>query len=274
MITIEQLPALDDNTIWAVAIDDDTAATDRRRAFVVDPGDPGPVMAWLQRTDRQLAAILCTHHHGDHVGGVDALQQATGCRVVGASRDRDRLPALSDAVAPGDVVVVAGLSLRVLDVAAHTRGHIAFALDAPVDVVIRHGHGGGAEAVADLAGRPALFVGDSLFGAGCGRLFEGTGAQLHAALSTLSAQDPRSLVCCAHEYTAANLRFAVVACPDVPAVGARLAALSAEMAATASSLPSTLALEQATNPFLLALHGPDPVAAVTDLRRRKDTFAE
>lgn len=271
MITIEQLPALDDNSVWAVAIDDDTSAHGRR-AFVVDPGEPGPVQAWLARTGRRLEAILCTHHHGDHIGGVDALQQATGCRVVGASRDRHRLPPLSDAVAPGDVVEVAGVTLRVLDVAAHTLGHIAFALDAGADVVIRHGHGGGAEAVADLAGRPALFVGDSLFGAGCGRLFEGTGAQLYAALSTLSAQDPRSLVCCAHEYTAANLRFAVVACPDVPAVRARLDALSAEMAGTASSLPSTLALEQATNPFLLALHGPDPVAAVIDLRRRKDTF--
>lgn len=272
MITIEQLPALDDNTIWAVAIDDDSAP-DGRRAFVVDPGEPGPVLAWLQRTDRRLAAILCTHHHGDHVGGVDALREATGCRVVGAAHDRGRLPALDEAVAPGDVVVVAGLSLRVLDVAAHTRGHVAFALDAAVDVVIRHGHGGEARAIPALAGRPALFVGDSLFGAGCGRLFEGTGAQLHAALSTLAAQDPQALICCAHEYTGGNLRFAVVAFPDVDAIRDRLDGLPAEMAATASSLPSTLALELQTNPFLLALAGPEPVAAVIDLRRRKDTFA-
>jgi hydroxyacylglutathione hydrolase len=272
MITIEQLPALDDNSVWAVAIDDDTIAHGRR-AFVVDPGEPGPVQAWLARTGRRLEAILCTHHHGDHIGGVDALRQATGCCVVGASRDRHRLPPLDDAVAPGDVVEVAGVTLRVLDVAAHTLGHIAFALDAAVDLVIRHGHGGSARPIPSLAGRPALFVGDSLFGAGCGRLFEGTGAQLHAALSTLAAQDPRALICCAHEYTAANLRFAVAVCPDRPAVAERLSQLPREMAGTASSLPSTLALELQTNPFLLALHGPDPVAAVTDLRRRKDTFA-
>ena len=271
MITIEQLPALDDNSIWAVGIDDATA--DERRAFVVDPGEPGPVLLWLARTGRALDAVLCTHHHGDHVGGVAALQQATGCRVVGAAPDRERLPPLSDAVVPGDVVGVAGVALRVLDVAAHTRGHVAFALDAPVDVVIRRGHGGDARVIPALAGRPALFVGDSLFGAGCGRLFEGTGAQLHAALSTLAAQDPRALVCCAHEYTAANLRFAVVACPDVPAICARLEALPMEMAVTASSLPSTLALELSTNPFLLALSGPEPAAAVIDLRRKKDTFA-
>jgi len=271
MITIEQLPALDDNSIWAVGIDD--ASTGRRRAFVVDPGEPGPVLQWLARTGRALDAVLCTHHHGDHIGGVAALREATGCRVVGAASDRDRLPPLSDAVVPGDVVVVAGVALRVLDVAAHTRAHVAFALDAPVDVVIRHGHGGSARAIPALAGRPALWVGDSLFGAGCGRLFEGTGAQLHAALSTLAAQDPRALICCAHEYTAANLRFAVAVCPDRPAVSERLAQLPQEMAETASSLPSTLTLELQTNPFLLALQGPDPVAAVTDLRRRKDTFA-
>jgi hydroxyacylglutathione hydrolase len=271
MITIEQLPALDDNSIWAVGIDDDSAAG--RRAFVVDPGEPGPVLAWLARTHRRLEAILCTHHHGDHVGGVAALREVTGCRVVGAARDRDRLPPLDEAVGPGDRVVVAGVALRVLDVAAHTRGHVAFALDGAVDVVVRHGHGGEPRAIPGLAGRPALFVGDSLFGAGCGRLFEGTGEQLHAALSTLAAEDPRALICCAHEYTAGNLRFAVVVCPDVPAIRARLDALPAEMAVTASSLPSTLALERATNPFLLALGGPGPVAAVIDLRRRKDTFA-
>lgn len=270
MITIEQLPALDDNSIWAVGIDDDNAA---RSAVVVDPGEPGPVLAWLARTGRRLEVILCTHHHGDHVGGVVALREATGCRVIGAGRDRGRLPPLDEAVAPGDRVVIAGVTLRVLDVAAHTRGHVAFALDAPADAVVRHGHGGEPRAIADLAGRPALFVGDSLFGAGCGRLFEGTGAQLHAALSTLAAEDPRALVCCAHEYTAGNLRFAVVARPDVPAIRDRLVALPAQMAVTASSLPSTLAVELATNPFLLALSEPGPVAAVTDLRRQKDTFA-
>jgi len=271
MITIEQLPALDDNSIWAIGIDDATGH--RRRACVVDPGEPGPVVDWLARTGRALDAILCTHHHGDHVGGVAALRQATGCRVVGAARDKERLPALTDPVVAGDVVVVAGLTLRVLDVAAHTRGHVAFALDAPVDVVIRHGHGGSARAMPALAGRPALFVGDSLFGAGCGRLFEGTGAQLHAALSTLAAQHPQALVCCAHEYTAANLRFAVAVYPERPAIHERLAQLPGEMAGTASSLPSTLALELSTNPFLLALSGPEPVATVIDLRRRKDTFA-
>jgi hydroxyacylglutathione hydrolase len=278
MITLEQLPALVDNTIWAIAIDPSIDGAgggddDDRRGFVVDPGEAAPVLGWLARTGRRLDAVVCTHHHADHIGGVLELQRATGCRVVGAAHDQDRLPTLSDPVRPGDVVTVAGVSLRVLDTAAHTRGHVAYALDAEVDVVLRHGHQGEARAMPALTRRPALFVGDSLFGAGCGRLFEGTGAQLAAALTTLAAQDPRALVCCAHEYTAANLRFAVVACPDVSAVAARLATLPTEMAVTASSLPSTLALELTTNPFLLALHAPDPVARVLDLRRRKDTFA-
>ena len=277
MITLEQIPALVDNTIWAVGVDraveaaSDDADVDRR-ALIVDPGEAAPVLAWLARTGRRLDAVVCTHHHADHIGGVLEVQRVTGCRVIGAAHDSARLPALSDPVVPGDTVTAAGVSLRVLDTAAHTRGHVAYALDALVDVVIRHGHQGEARTMPSLSHRPALFVGDSLFGAGCGRLFEGTGAQLVAALSTLAAQDPRALVCCAHEYTAANLRFAVVAFPDVAAVAERAAALPAEMAGTASSLPSTLALELATNPFLLGLASTDPVARVLDLRRRKDSF--
>lgn len=267
MITLEQLPVLDDNTIWALGID-----AHERLAVVVDPAEAPPVLAWLERTGRRLVAVLCTHHHGDHTGGAVALHEATGCRIVGPAHDLARIPGATEGAVPGEVVVVAGLSLRVLDVRAHTRGHVAFALDDHVDVVIRHGHGGEAAIMPGLAGRPALFVGDSLFGAGCGRLFEGTGAELHAALSTLAQEQPESLVCCAHEYTAGNLRFAVVVRPDVPAIARRQATLPEEMGAARSSLPSTLELELETNPFLLALKGPSPAEGVFALRQQKDTF--
>lgn len=137
----------------------------------------------------------------------------------------------------------------------------------------RHGHGG-VEVVAEhLAGRPALFVGDALFGAGCGRLFEGTREMLTQALRTLAARNRSSLVCCAHEYTAVNLRFARQALPGNAAIAARADGLDEEMGAARSSLPSTLEVELQSNPFLLALVEPDPVAAVGDLRHRRDGFS-
>lgn len=277
MISIELLPVLDDNVIYAVAVDASAAANDDDSAFVVDPATADAVLSWLQQPGprgrpRRLEAVLCTHHHADHTGANLALREATGCRIIGPAHDLERIAGATEGAVVGGSVDVCGLTLRVLDVRAHTRGHVAFALDDLVDVVIRHGHAGVAAVVPSLAGRPALFVGDSLFGAGCGRLFEGTGKDLHAALSTLAAQAPDSLVCCAHEYTRSNLVFAAAVRPDVAAIAERLAAFDDDCGPSRQSIPSTLGLELATNPFLLALKFPDPVQRVFDLRRQKDTF--
>ena len=277
MISIELLPVLDDNVIYAVAVDATDGANDDDSAFVVDPATADAVLSWLQQPGprgrpRQLEAVLCTHHHADHTGANLALREATGCRIIGPAHDLERIAGATEGAVVGATVDVCGLALRVLDVRAHTRGHVAFALDDLVDVVIRHGHRGLRAVEPSLAGRPALFVGDSLFGAGCGRLFEGTGKDLHAALSTLAAQAPDSLVCCAHEYTRSNLVFAAAVRPDVAAIAERISAFDDDCGPSRQSIPSTLGLELATNPFLLALKFPDPVQRVFDLRRQKDTF--
>lgn len=265
MLELIQIPCLTDNYAWLVV--------DGAQALVVDPAEAAPVLDRLAPTGAQLAAVLVTHHHDDHVGGIDELVAATGCAVVGNARDGGRIPRLSRRVDPGQTTVVAGLPLEVLDVSGHTLGHVAYACARRFGVVRRHGHGGSETEVARLAGRPALFVGDALFGAGCGRLFEGTKEMLAAALATLAARNPSSLVCCAHEYTAANLRFAQAALPDHDAIRARALGLDEEMGAAKSSVPSTLEEELATNPFLLALHDDEPAAAVGELRARKDVFA-
>ena len=277
MISIELLPVLDDNVIYAVAVDATDGANDDDSAFVVDPATADAVLSWLQQPGprgrpRRLEAVLCTHHHADHTGANLALREATGCRIIGPAHDLERIAGATEGAVVGATVDVCGLALRVLDVRAHTRGHVAFALDDLVDVVIRHGHRGLRAVEPSLAGRPALFVGDSLFGAGCGRLFEGTGKDLHAALSTLAAQAPDSLVCCAHEYTRSNLVFAAAVRPDVAAIAERISAFDDDCGPSRQSIPSTLGLELATNPFLLALKFPDPVQRVFDLRRQKDTF--
>jgi hydroxyacylglutathione hydrolase len=268
-----QIPCLTDNTAWLVADD----AASHRPAFVVDPSEAAPVLARLDADGLRLEAVVLTHHHADHTGGTADLVAATGARVIGHAVDAARLPPLDVAALPGDVVTpIDGVQLRVLDVHAHTRAHVAYAMDRVIERVTRHGHDvAGIEVVdediARLARRPALFVGDTLFAAGCGRLFEVTPDDLHRALALLAAQDARALVCCAHEYTAANLRFAMHAFPDVVAIAARTAALHTEMGRARSSLPSTLEEELETNPFLLTLA--QGVEALGAMRRAKDAFS-
>jgi hydroxyacylglutathione hydrolase len=249
MPTLVQIPVLRDNTVWMLV--NETAHG--KDALVVDPPETKPVLDAIAHAGATLRAILCTHHHADHVGANVELAAMTGAIVVGNGADRARIPALTDATAPGARVDVIGLSFRVLDVAAHTRAHIAYALDTPVDTVVRHGHDGAAHPVAHLAHRPVLFVGDALFLGGCGRLFEGTPDDLVRALSTLSREDPRALVCCAHEYTMSNLAFACALLDDDEPSRTRRDAAHATLAREASTLPGTLDEERRTNVFLRVL---------------------
>lgn len=265
-----QLPVWNDNYVYLL-VDDDVSGGN---VVVVDPCEAAPVLAWLKRAGCTLAAVVNTHHHLDHVGGNVELRGHTGCEIIGPERDRLRIPGLTRGVDVDSVCHIGTLRFRVLDVAAHTRGHIALAFDQGVDVVQRHGHAGVPTEVAFSGGRKLLFVGDSLFGAGCGRLFEGDAVDLHRSLSTLAAEDDEALVCCAHEYTAANLAFACTVFPHNAAVVARRQGLAQEMGTACSSIPSRLGVEKATNPFLLALAQPDAVNRVFELRRQKDIWKE
>ena len=202
---------------------------DGQRALVVDPGDAQPVFHALQQHGLQLEAILVTHHHADHVGGVDALRDATGATVFGPARER--IPAPLHKLRQGDSITALGITFDIFDVPGHTAGHIAYF--AP-----------------DWDGAPLLFCGDTLFSGGCGRLFEGTPAQMLASLSTLAALPGNTRVCCTHEYTLGNLKFARVVEPDNAALAQYQAECVAKRAADVPTLPSSMALELEINPFL------------------------
>jgi hydroxyacylglutathione hydrolase len=215
------LPAFADNYLWMLH--------DGRNALVVDPGDAQPVLEALQREVLQLQTILVTHHHADHTGGVDAIRDATGAAVFGPARES--IPGPFHKLQGGDTVPSLGLNFLVMEVPGHTAGHIAFYC-------------------ADLDAAPLLFCGDTLFSGGCGRLFEGTPAQMLASLDSLAALPDNTRVCCTHEYTLSNLKFALEVEPSNAALvqyNAQCLALRAEGLPT---LPSNIALERAINPFL------------------------
>ena len=250
------LPAFDDNYLWLLH--------DGQQALVVDPGDAAPVRAALERLGLRLASILVTHHHGDHTGGVAALRDATGAAVHGPARER--IPEPFTPLAGGDTLRVLGVDFRVIDVPGHTAGHIAYF-------------------AADVDGAPLLFCGDTLFSGGCGRLFEGTPAQMLASLDALAALPPATRVCAAHEYTLGNLRFAQAVEPDNAALARHVAHCESLRAAGLPTLPTTLATELAINPFLrctapavqsaaLAHDAPDtaPASVFGALRLWKNTF--
>ena len=215
------LPAFADNYIWMVH--------DGQRALVVDPGDAQPVFHALQQHGLQLEAILVTHHHADHVGGVDALRDATGATVYGPARER--IPVPLHKLNQGDRITALAIAFDVIDVPGHTAGHIAYF--AP-----------------DWDGAPLLFCGDTLFSGGCGRLFEGTPAQMLASLSALAALPGNTRVCCTHEYTLGNLKFARAVEPDNAALALYQAECIAKRAVDVPTLPSSIALELQINPFL------------------------
>ncbi|EJM90728.1 MULTISPECIES: hydroxyacylglutathione hydrolase [unclassified Pseudomonas] len=219
MIQISALPAFTDNYIWLLQ-DPDT-----RRCAVVDPGDAAPVQAWLAANPGwALSDILITHHHHDHVGGVEQLKKATDAKVYGPASET--IPARDVALKDNDRINVLGWDFEVISVPGHTLGHIAYY------------HQG------------VLFCGDTLFAAGCGRLFEGTPEQMHTSLTRLASFPEDTRVYCTHEYTLSNLRFAVAVEPGNPHTVERLAKVTEQRAAGVITLPSTLALEKQTNPFL------------------------
>ena len=221
MMNLVALPAFTDNYIWMLH--------DGGRAVVVDPGDAAPVLEALDSQGLRLAGILVTHHHADHVGGVDALRSRLGGPVWGPAHET--IPAPYVPLAGGMQIDVLGIAFDVIDVPGHTAGHIAYAEHGP-------------------AGQPLLFCGDTLFSAGCGRLFEGTPAQMSASLDRLDALPAATRVCCTHEYTLSNLRFAAAVEPASDDVAVHTRHCQALREAGRPTLPSTLALERRINPFL------------------------
>jgi hydroxyacylglutathione hydrolase len=222
MVAIIPIPAFADNYIWLLR--------QEKAAAVVDPGDAAPVIAYLEREGLTLTAVLATHHHGDHVGGIPALLARYSAPVFGPAREA--IPGRTRAMAGGDVVTVPGLpvTLTAIDIPGHTAGHIAY--------------------FGDIDGTPSLFCGDTLFAAGCGRLFEGTPSQMWASLSSLAALPDPTRVYCGHEYTLANLRFARAVEPDNADIQERQRCEQAKRENGEPTLPSTIGLERATNPFL------------------------
>ena len=257
-MTLFPIPAFTDNYIWAFH--------NGERACVVDPGDASKVLAWLKSSHVVLDTILITHHHADHTGGVAELRELTGARVFGP-RD-ETMPEPLQRLGDGDTVTVLGQVFHTIAVPGHTAGHVAYHC-------------------ADLDGKPVLFCGDTLFSGGCERLFEGTPAQMHASLSRLAALPGKTLVCCTHEYTVSNLRFALAVEPDNLDLVAHYQLCIALRADGQATLPSFIAHEKAINPFLRVgeptvvqaaqLHAPhatssDPVSVFATLREWKNTF--
>jgi hydroxyacylglutathione hydrolase len=255
---IYPIPAFEDNYIWLFA-----SGTDKS-VCVVDPGDAEPVEAYLATHGLQLTEILITHHHADHVGGLRALIDRYAPRVSGPKSSG--IKGISNYVAEGDVITVLDTEFSVIEVPGHTLDHIAY--------------------YSDNDTHPILFCGDTLFAAGCGRLFEGTPAMMQESLAKLSSLNRDTAVYCTHEYTLANLKFAVAADPKNPELLARVATEQSKRQNNEPTLPSSIAEELATNPFLrcnqpdlqqlIAQKMGSPVSdeleTFTQLRRWKDTF--
>ncbi len=257
MLNIQPITAFTDNYIWLIY------NQSSRQAFVVDPGDPQPVIDTLEALQLELAGILITHHHFDHVGGVSALCAKYQPVVYGPHNPA--ISGITQRLEAGDSIDVLGMSFEVLEVPGHTLDHIAY---------VHRGQ------------FPLVFCGDTLFAGGCGRLFEGNPAMMLRSLELLAALPPSTRVYCAHEYTLANLAFARVVDPDNADLVQRIAAAEAARQRGEPTVPSDIALELATNPFLRCndsllqrslqrqgkLDGDSTVAVFTTVRGWKDHF--
>jgi hydroxyacylglutathione hydrolase len=239
-LEIVRVPALSDNYIWLVH---DPASGE---TMVVDPAQADPVLEAADRRGWRISAIWNTHWHPDHTGGNAAIQAATGCTVIAPAAEAAKIPTADRLVAEGDEVRLGSHVARVMEVPAHTAGHIAY----------------------HFAQDGVVFVGDTLFAMGCGRLFEGTPAQMFANMARLAALPDETRVYCAHEYTQSNGRYALVAEPGNAAIRARMAEVDARRAAGEATVPTTIALEKATNPFLRA----PSVEILAERRAAKDAF--
>jgi hydroxyacylglutathione hydrolase len=240
MIEIVRIPALSDNYIWLVH---EPASGE---TVVVDPAEAAPVLAAADARGWRISQIWNTHWHGDHTGGNAVIKAATGCQVSGPAAEAARIPTLDRTVREGDRVTLGTIQAEVIEVPAHTAGHIAY----------------------HLPSEALVFVGDTLFAMGCGRLFEGTAEQMHVNLQRLGGLPPETRVYCAHEYTMANGRFALVAEPDNAAIVERMVRVEAARAAGEATVPTTIALERATNPFMRARTAEE----LAERRQAKDNF--
>lgn len=253
-LDIHQIPVLSDNYVYLARCrkTGDTA--------VIDPAVAGPVLDAAKELGWKITHILNTHHHPDHVGGNMEIKDATGCTIVGPAPDRDRIPGIDVEVDEGARYTMGACESQVYFVPGHTRGHIAFWFPES----------------------DALFIGDTIFMLGCGRLFEGTPAQMWDSIQKLRGLPPETNIYCAHEYTQSNAKFAVTVEPDNDALIARARKIDEMRARGERTVPDTLGVELATNPFLRAdaptlaagvgMPGADPVDVFAEVRHRKDNF--
>ena len=254
MLDLVTVPCLADNYAYLIH-DPDTGQT-----AVIDVPEPGPILAALNAHQWRLTDILITHHHDDHIQGVDTLRAQTGAMVLGAAADAHRLPRLDLALDEQSSFSVGSEFARVIEVPGHTIGHIAF----------------------HFPGSRLAFTADSLMAGGCGRLFEGTARQMHHSLQKLAALPPDTLICSGHEYTTANLRFATTLEPGNPQLISRAAEVADKRAHSTPTVPVPLQVELDTNPYLRAhlpalktavgLPDADDVTVFAEIRARKDKF--
>lgn len=253
-LEVFQFPCLNDNYGYLVH-DPESGAT-----AAIDTPDANAILAALAEKGWTLTDIFNTHHHYDHAGGNETLKEKTGCRITGPKGESGKIPGIDRAVGDGDEVSLGSHHGAVFDVPGHTAGHIAYYF--PTDGI--------------------AFVGDTLFALGCGRLFEGTPQQMWTSLQKLMALPDETVVYCAHEYTQANARFALSVEPQNEALVARSREIDAARAAGRPTVPTTIGLEKATNPFLrpmsadlqatVGLQGADLVSVFAETRARKDSF--